>query len=135
MAHLCKYCDSNCYCSDDTDDGTVSNPTPKSCIGCGLCEGYEPQPKHSNIIPANNYPIYNFHYPHNGFDQKKILIPREVYDEYKAIPDDDTAKKFLKQHTKGMEWFIPSSAYYAAIESGIINANGKWPVVVTKIEP
>lgn len=80
-----------------------------------------------------NYPVYEFHYPHNKFTQKKVLIPREVYEQYKAITDDDEAKAFLKSHTKGMEWFIPGSPFFEAITTGVVNANGSWPVEVKKI--
>jgi len=80
-----------------------------------------------------NYPIYEFYYPDKKIKQKKILIPREIYDRYRAITDDDEAKKFLKQHTKGMEWFIPGSPFFNAIEIGVVDANGKHPVIVTKL--
>lgn len=78
------------------------------------------------------YPVYLFVYPDKNIRQFKILIPREVWEKYRSISDDDAAKKFLKQHTNGMEWFIPGSPYYEAIETGVLNCNGRYPVVVTK---
>jgi hypothetical protein len=80
-----------------------------------------------------NYPIYEFHYPDKNITQRKVLIPKEVYETYKAIQDYDEAKKFLKSHTKGMEWFIPSSPYYDAIESGFVDANGRHRAEVIRI--
>lgn len=80
-----------------------------------------------------DYPIYEFHYPDKNITQQKVLIPTEVYETYNAMTDDDEAKKFLKSHTKGMEWFIRGSPYYDAIATGIVDANGKYPVIVTKL--
>ena len=80
-----------------------------------------------------DYQIYQFHYPDKNITQKKILLPIEIYNTYKAITDDDEAKKFLKSHTKGMEWFIPGSPYFDAVTTGIVNANGSHPVIVTKL--
>lgn len=79
-----------------------------------------------------NHPIYEFHYPDKNITQKKVLIPVEVYKAYRAIKDDDEAKRYLKLHTNGMEWFIPGSPFYRAIETGVVSANGNYPVQVTK---
>ena len=85
-----------------------------------------------------NYPIYEFHYPDKNITQQKVLIPHSIYEQYNAMPydskeDQASAKVFLNSHTDGMEWFTEKGAYFKAIYTGFVEANGKYPVVVKNI--
>lgn len=79
--------------------------------------------------------IYTVTYLDYGITQKKLLIPHSIYEGYKNMPYDtkeeqSAAKSWLKNKTKGREWFTNKSPYYEAIKTGVLNCNGKHRVKI-----
>lgn len=82
----------------------------------------------------DNYKIYYHDYK---ITQYKVMIPHSIYDEYMQMPyetkdEQSEAKAWIKNKTKGKEWFTDKSQIFDAITTGTINANGKHKVTISK---
>lgn len=81
---------------------------------------------------------YQFYYPNSNITQTKILIKHFQYLEINRMPEESEEEEKIKalawkELTKGEEWFTDKSPFYEAISTGIIDCNGNFPCIITKI--
>ncbi len=81
--------------------------------------------------------MYQFTYS-GGITQKKILVSHSDWGIWRSLPeqtDEQIAVKesFWDEKTKGQPWFTDKSPLYDAIETGILNCNGKHSVTIIQM--
>lgn len=75
---------------------------------------------------------YSITYLKSGINQRKILIPHEEYLRISEM-EIEVRDSALKKLTGGKEWFTDKSPLYEAIESGVLDCNGLYPVKLEEL--
>ena len=81
---------------------------------------------------------FEFYYPHSNITQVKKMISHEDYLQFKVLPDDskkiEKKKKQLEKFISGgEEWFTDKSPLAEAIQTGILDCNGKYSVNIKSL--
>lgn len=80
----------------------------------------------------NNYGLYEFFYPHSRVRQIKKLISHSAYLKTTLL-EPELQDEAIRTLSEGNEWFTDRSPLYAAIETGRLQCNGEYRVVIKKL--